>query len=314
VRAEVRPMAGIWAGLRGMTAKAQGRLHSAAQNLREALTLLESDGPSGPSCLRIAAMAELASVAAMTGDASGAADWLVQADAYTGPRLGVFGPWIEVSRAWSLACAGELTQAIVRACHAADLARDQGHAAYEAIALYDAARLGGPGLVHTRLAVLTRTVESDAVAAMALAARALARADEIGLGQAADAFEYLGHLPLAAETAAAAAQAHHFSGRHSSAALFQERSNALARRCEEIRTPLLDRRRLRSLLTLREREVLLMAATLTTPQIAARLALSPRTVSNYLQHAYEKLGLAGRPALRVLLGGQRPEADQRDPV
>jgi DNA-binding CsgD family transcriptional regulator len=253
-------------------------------------------------------------VAAMTGDAPEAANWLVQADAYAGPRLGVFAPWIEVSRAWSLACAGQLTQAIVHAHRAADLARDQGHAAYEAIALYDAARLGGAGIVHTRLAALTRTVESAAVAAMALAARALARADEIGLGQAADAFEHLGHLPLAAETAAAAAQAHHLSGRYSSAALLQERSNALAQRCEGIRTPLLDRWRLRSLLTLREREVLLMAVTLTTPQIAARLALSSRTVSNYLQHAYDKLGLAGRPALRVLLGEQWPDADQRDPV
>jgi DNA-binding CsgD family transcriptional regulator len=314
VRAEIRPMAGIWAGLCGMIAKAQGRLCSAAQNLREALTLLDSDGPSGLSCLRIAAMVELSSVAAMTGDAPEAANWLVQADAYAGPRLGVFAPWIEVSRAWSLACAGQLTQAIVHAHRAADLARDQGHAAYEAIALYDAARLGGAGIVHTRLAALTRTVESAAVAAMALAARALARADEIGLGQAADAFEHLGHLPLAAETAAAAAQAHHLSGRYSSAALLQERSNALAQRCEGIRTPLLDRWRLRSLLTLREREVLLMAVTLTTPQIAARLALSSRTVSNYLQHAYDKLGLAGRPALRVLLGEQWPDADQRDPV
>jgi DNA-binding CsgD family transcriptional regulator len=64
----------------------------------------------------------------------------------------------------------------------------------------------------------------------------------------------------------------------------------------------------------REREVVLMAATLTTPQIAARLALSPRTVSNYLQHAYDKLGLAGRPALRVLLGGPWPEAGQQEPV
>ncbi|HXS61894.1 MAG TPA: LuxR family transcriptional regulator [Streptosporangiaceae bacterium] len=314
VSAEVRPMAGIWAGLRGMIAKAQGRLRCAASNLRESLALLESDGPSGPSCVRIAAMAELASVAAMTGDSTEAANWLAAADAYPGPRLGVFGPWIEIGRAWSLACAGELTQAVVRARHAADLARDQGHAAYEAIALYDVARLGGPGLVHSRLTVLTRAVESDTVAAMALAARALARADELGLGQAADAFENLGHLPLAAEIAAAAAHAHHLSGRYSSAVLLQERSDALARRCEEVRTPLLGRSRLRSVLTLREREVVLMAATLTTPQIAARLALSPRTVSNYLQNAYDKLGVAGRPALRLFLGGQWPEADQRYPV
>jgi DNA-binding CsgD family transcriptional regulator len=314
VRAEVRSMAGIWAGLRGMIAKAQGRLRSAAQNLREALALLKSDEPSGPFCVRIAALAELASVAAMTGDAPGAASWLVQADAFAGPRLGVFDPWIEVGRAWSLACAGELTRAIVRARRAADLAREQGHAAYEAIALYDAARLGGSSLVYARLAVLTRTVESEAVAAMALAARALARADEIGLGQAADAFEYLGHLPLAAEIAAAAAQVHHLSGRYSSAALLQERSSALAQRCEELRTPLLGRWRSRSPLTLREREVMLMAATLTTPQIAARLALSPRTVSNYLQRAYDKLGLAGRPELRLFLGGHWPQADQREPV
>src|SRR2546427_12237765 len=48
-------------------------------------------------------------------------------------------------------------------------------------------------------------------------------------------------------------------------------------------------------LTPREREVAMLAATgLTSPEIAERLVLSVRTVEGYLQHAYDKLGIAGR--------------------
>ncbi|MFD0632793.1 response regulator transcription factor [Catenulispora yoronensis] len=66
---------------------------------------------------------------------------------------------------------------------------------------------------------------------------------------------------------------------------------------------MLDQWRLRSRLTPREREVVLLAPSASTPQIAARLGLSPRTVSNYLQRAYDKLGLTGRADLRVFLCG-----------
>lgn len=296
VAAGARSMAGIWAGLCGMAAKAQGRVRFAARRLREALALSEDEGPC---CLKNAWLAELAAVTAMAGDAAEARRWLDRVD---GCDTDLFRPWIALGQAWSYASGGEISKAVEFCRLAADLSAKHGHGAHEAIALYDAARLGAAGAVQARLTDLARTVEGDLVAAMAVAAAGLARRDKHALGQATDAFDRLGHTLLAAETASAASHARSLGGPHVPAALFQVRADAFAQRCEGAHTPLLDRWRLQSRLTPREREVVLLAPTLTTPQIASRLGLSPRTVSNYLQHAYYKLGLTGRSELRVFFG------------
>jgi DNA-binding CsgD family transcriptional regulator len=56
-------------------------------------------------------------------------------------------------------------------------------------------------------------------------------------------------------------------------------------------------------LTAREREIAVLAAQgLTTKEIAARLFLSARTVSNHLQSAYTKLGITKRSELAGALG------------
>ena len=55
-------------------------------------------------------------------------------------------------------------------------------------------------------------------------------------------------------------------------------------------------------LTPQEREIALLAATgLTNRQIAARLYLSPRTVSAHLYRIFPKLGITSRAALRDAL-------------
>jgi DNA-binding CsgD family transcriptional regulator len=55
-------------------------------------------------------------------------------------------------------------------------------------------------------------------------------------------------------------------------------------------------------LTLQEREVALLAATgMTNREIAARLYVSPRTVSAHLYRIFPKLGIASRAALRDAL-------------
>ena len=53
---------------------------------------------------------------------------------------------------------------------------------------------------------------------------------------------------------------------------------------------------------MREREIALLAATgLTNKQIAERLYLSPRTVSDHLHKVFPKLGVTSRAALRDAL-------------
>ena len=52
----------------------------------------------------------------------------------------------------------------------------------------------------------------------------------------------------------------------------------------------------------REREVAMLAAGgLTSPEIAERLVLSVRTVENHLQRGYDKLGVANRSELGLVL-------------
>ncbi|WP_425558473.1 response regulator transcription factor [Kribbella ginsengisoli] len=56
-------------------------------------------------------------------------------------------------------------------------------------------------------------------------------------------------------------------------------------------------------LTAQELQIARLAASgLTNKQIAARLFLSPRTVSGHLHRAFPKLGIATRAALRYALG------------
>ena len=56
-------------------------------------------------------------------------------------------------------------------------------------------------------------------------------------------------------------------------------------------------------LTAREREIaLLVAGGLATKEVAERLFLSARTVSNHLQNAYTKLGVSRRTELAEALG------------
>ncbi|MCO5305097.1 MAG: helix-turn-helix transcriptional regulator [Microthrixaceae bacterium] len=56
-------------------------------------------------------------------------------------------------------------------------------------------------------------------------------------------------------------------------------------------------------LTDREREVADLAADgLAAREIAERLFISRRTVTNHLQHVYDKLGVSGRSELRTALG------------
>jgi DNA-binding CsgD family transcriptional regulator len=67
-------------------------------------------------------------------------------------------------------------------------------------------------------------------------------------------------------------------------------------------------------LTPQEREIASLAASgLTNKQIAARLHLSPRTVSGHLYRIFPKLGVPTRAALRDALSGAPPPAGDRSP-
>jgi DNA-binding CsgD family transcriptional regulator len=84
------------------------------------------------------------------------------------------------------------------------------------------------------------------------------------------------------------------------------RAAALLARCEGARTPLARPAPAAGggpELTKREREISELAANgASNAEIAARLAISVRTVESHLQHVYDKLGVGSRAELATALG------------
>jgi DNA-binding CsgD family transcriptional regulator len=113
--------------------------------------------------------------------------------------------------------------------------------------------------------------------------------------RAADDFEGLGAMLLAAEAAADAAQAFRRTGDQRAATAASRRASDLVALCEGAATPGLIQAHSIVPLSRREREIALLAAEgLSSKDIADRLYLSVRTVNNHLQNIYSKLGVSSR--------------------
>jgi DNA-binding CsgD family transcriptional regulator len=183
---------------------------------------------------------------------------------------------------------------------AADLAHDASMPAVEALALYDVARMGA-SVDRSRLSGI-----ADAMADItARAAHALAGRDQAAdLEAAAADFESRGYDLLAAEAYTIAAQRHKRHGRPARAELALVHATRLSAAFPDARTPLLQLGKLTGALTLRERQVLLLAAEYSSAEIAERLQLAVTTINNNLARAYHKLGITGRAELRAMLNRQ----------
>lgn len=289
--------AAAWSRLLGVIALLQGRLADSDVCLREALAM---DKGTDRERSRDAVLAALATVAALRGDAAEAAARLARVRQRQGMDR-VFVPWIELSRAWVSYAHGAHSRAAAQAQRAAQLARSGGEIAVEAIAWYDAARLGAAANAQAPLRALAGRVEGMLLPALAQAAQALAAESGTRLDEASEWFGRL-DLPLhAAETALAAHDAHRTAGRRADAIASNERAMAFKARCAGAGTPLLSKPRTEDGLTQREREIArLAAAGLPSRAIADRLTLSVRTVDNHLNRVYTKLGISSRTQLGPL--------------
>ena len=93
------------------------------------------------------------------------------------------------------------------------------------------------------------------------------------------------------------------SGDRRAATAALRHSSALAASCEGAATPGLFHAAGPIPLSGREREIVMLAAKgMASKDIAERLFVSVRTVSNHLQHAYTKLGVSSRAGLAQALG------------
>jgi DNA-binding CsgD family transcriptional regulator len=126
--------------------------------------------------------------------------------------------------------------------------------------------------------------------------------------QATTAFEDIGALLFAAESASLERRLATEAGLTRRAAAAAVRADALLASCEGARTPGLSAPESTAALSGREREVAMLAAQdLTSKEIAERLFVSVRTVDNHLQRAYMKLGVTGRSELAERLDIRLPD-------
>jgi DNA-binding CsgD family transcriptional regulator len=292
------PIAQIWFALdlaRSITLR--GHHGEALRWYHEASSTARVHGFEGP--LRIALSGTAASDAAI-GDLTGGRAALAEMAAL--PAYGFLHHEQVIGPAWGAWSAGDPLRARRLLLDGAREATNDANLAAASWLWHDAARLGATG-VGPELAKLAARSTSALLAARAGHVAALEQGDALALEAASTSFERLGLDLFAAEAASAAADQFRRAGDQRAGARLSQRAADLAARCPGVRTPALLRSDAPTPLTARELEIASLAGQgLSSPDIAARLYLSVRTVNNHLQHAYTKLGITGRDQLADALG------------
>ena len=302
---------GILAGFRGGALLARGHAKAALAELERSSRMLAESDWFGQRPLAEAMRARAAVFAGelhVADEAIRAADIAYAADMRRGART---LPYIELSRAWLLAAKGEVAEAAAR-CLALATAMEHVVKPLAVEVLHAAVRLGRAADAVEAMDRLAGAVDGPFVDVAARHARALVQGDGTLLAGVADEFEALGADLLAAETHRAAENAHRRQGRGASASVAARRVDELLQRCDNPQSPALELTvPMGEELTGREREVALLAARgRTSPQIAAALYLSVRTVDTHLSRVYRKLMIDGRHELADALGiADRPGHD-----
>ena len=303
VAAQRVPIAQIWFAVNfGRVAILQGRVVTARRFYAEAAGLCQSSRFAGS---RRVALSGLALAHAMLGETDPATRALAERAA--APAFGFLGPEQRLADGWAASAARQPAEAAEALRSAAADAASTGYRVTESWLLHDLMRTGGED-VSGRLRELADECDSPLVSARARHAAAARARDAGELTGAADDFEALGAMLLAAEAAGEAAAASSRAGDRRAAAASLRRSSALAAACEGAATPGLFHLATVNAspaapLSGREREIVLLAVTgMASKDIAERLYLSVRTVNNHLQHAYAKLGVTSRAALAQALG------------
>jgi DNA-binding CsgD family transcriptional regulator len=300
---ERRPLGVAWFGIHlARCAITQGRPATARDLADRARSAAEAGGHDG---LKPIAHSLLAMAHGVLGNAVASASHAAQIDA-GGRGFGFFDAELALGRAWAMAAAGDSRAAAAVLVAAGHSAEQADHLPVAAWLLHDGLRLGA-GDVAARLTALSAATDSRLVAARAAHAAALRSDDPELLSEAADVFEAIGAILLAAEACAAAvASARRRADRRRATALGL-RSSELAARCERAITPALREVGQPTRLTSREREIArLAAAGQPSREIATSLFVSVRTVDNHLRRIYEKLGIPGRSGLADVLDMDQP--------
>ncbi len=226
------PIAQIWfAANLGRVATLQGRLATARRYYAEAAGLAQAHRFAGPRCM---ALSGLALAHAMLGEPEAAAQALAERAAV--PWFGFLGPEQRLADAWAAAAAQRPAEAAAAFRAAAAEAAATGHRVTESWLLHDLMRTSGED-VSGRLRELAGACDSPLVSARARHAAAVRARDGKELDGAADDFEALGALLLAAEAAGGAAGEFSRAGDRRAATAALRRATTLAAACEGAATP-----------------------------------------------------------------------------
>lgn len=273
-----------------------GRLETAARWAKDAITGARSLGPAGYEPL---GRALLARVRAQQGQQREAREVL----GCIPERLIDDDSLVLLAWAWVEAGEGRAAAARERLAERTRQCIVSGDLDFGSVLAFDLARLGDAPTAAALLDEMAAAAPAPVIALRAQGARAMAADDLDLLVAAGDDWEQRGYLLHAAESLALAADAAKRAGRGREATHLAGRARGLAERTEGATTALLAVGDQAEPLTPREREIATLAARgMASNDIAARLFLSPRTVSNHLQSAYTKLGVRRRSELAAALG------------
>ncbi len=219
--------------------------------------------------------------------------------------FGFMAPERALADAWLAVANGNLTEARAALTAGAVDAMETGHITSAVWMLHEVARLGGAKDVVEKISKCAEGAESAFVKARVAHVRAIVAGSLDEMVAAADQFETIGANLLASEACVAAAEIARAAGVQRVATGMTLRAERLVALCEGALSPgLIAAPDTVEPLTEREREVAFMASSgMTSREIADHLVVSRRTVSNHLQHVYDKLGVRSRTELRHALGG-----------
>ncbi|MBX8691850.1 LuxR family transcriptional regulator [Mycobacterium sp. 20091114027_K0903767] len=285
----------VVAALSGRVALARGYLPSACEALQAAVWSTPHGLP--PGWLMVVA-SWLAQAEGMRGNGPPAGVALLRAEAAVGP-LEVFRPELELARAWTAAANGDTRSAIGHAARAAQCAKAHEMDAVELTALHTALRFGETS-AHRRIRQLARRLGGRLAEAIAAHSIGLAQHDPDQLVAAADRFEAIGALALAADAAAHAARQFAQTGCRGGELESAARALWLSGQSGAL-TPALCCAGGPLPLTEREWEIAgLVGVGMSNRQIAGKLCLSVRTVDGHLYRMFAKLGVQDRDHLARL--------------
>jgi ATP/maltotriose-dependent transcriptional regulator MalT len=289
----------------GMAELAAGDLKSALRHLpdftREADPEVGSNFHAGNSIHRFALLR--AQALARTGDVEEAQRVLDDAAARRHPAY-VFVTSTELlAEAWVAAARLRITEARRFARQAADFARAHDQRAREVWCLQTAVQFDDVDAAE-RLGQLSTVVEGPRVEIAARYAAALHDDHGDGLDSTSVAFEMMGDLLAAADSAAQAASSHRRAGRAGSSMTAATRAHRLAVSCGGATSPAIAAAALPPAFTNREREIaVLIARGSSNREIAEAMSLSVRTVESHIYRACAKVGVAGRAGLGDVMRG-----------